>query len=198
MRNLALLMIISATAAIAQPAPPKQPPFELGSVYLSLMGEPFRTTTTKEYPFRHWFSRADRDEDGAVSRLEFHQDAERFFATLDVDNDRLIDADEISRYEKVVAPPMIRAAGSAAGGSRRRPGPSARERPPAGPGGAHPPPMDIASIPQPLAMADINFDRRVTTQEFERAASRRFTNYDADKDGKLTAKELRPSRTGRP
>ena len=36
-----------------------------------------------------------------------------------------------------------------------------------------------------------NLDRRVTLDEFRKTAERRFANYDVDKDGKLTRKELR-------
>ena len=50
--------------------------------------------------------------------------------------------------------------------------------------------INAASVPQPVAMADLNIDRRVTLDEFTKTASRRFTNYDQDQDGRLTAKEL--------
>ena len=42
-----------------------------------------------------------------------------------------------------------------------------------------------------LKMADRNLDRRVTVDEFRKTAQRRFANYDVDKDGRLTRKELR-------
>ena len=40
-------------------------------------------------------------------------------------------------------------------------------------------------------MTDLNLDRRVTVDEFNKAAARRFTNYDTDQDNKLSRKELR-------
>ena len=43
-------------------------------------------------------------------------------------------------------------------------------------------------------MADLNIDRRVTLDEFTKTASRRFTNYDQDQDGRLTANELAATR----
>ena len=56
------------------------------------------------------------------------------------------------------------------------------------PGGGR---INFAEVPQPVAMADRNLDRRVTIDEFRKTAERRFANYDVDKDGKLTRKELR-------
>jgi len=56
------------------------------------------------------------------------------------------------------------------------------------PGGGR---INFAEVPQPVAMADANLDRRVTLDEFRRTAGRRFGNYDVDKDKRLTRKELR-------
>jgi DNA repair exonuclease SbcCD nuclease subunit len=56
------------------------------------------------------------------------------------------------------------------------------------PGGGR---INYAEVPQPVAMADANLDRRVTLVEFQKTAGRRFSNYDVNKDGRLTRKELR-------
>ena len=151
---------------------------------------------------------ADLDGDGAISRLEFRQDAEAFFARLDPNDDKVIDADEMREYEHL-APGRTRAAagGAQAKGatSDRTKGPGELERekghvpivadgtaptvsrvPKGGSG-----PITLATnVPQPVAMADLNIDRRVTLDEFTKTASRRFTNYDQDQDGRLTRKEL--------
>jgi Ca2+-binding EF-hand superfamily protein len=195
--RLAFILIASAACLAAAPASARD-------VYLSLMGEPFRTNEAGEDPFDQWLKLADGDGDRAVSRLEFRTDAEAFFAELDSNDDTVIDADEMRVYEEM-APGRTRAAGGgAAEKSSVRPtvkssapvekgqvalvtsnAPSATR---VHPGDTR---IDFSSVPQPVAMADLNLDRRVTKEEFLKAASRRFTNYDVDQDGRLTAKELR-------
>lgn len=192
---LALSSCLAAAPASAKPA-----------IYLSLMGEPFRTNDAGEKPFDQWFQLADQDRDGAISLLELRSDAESFFATLDGNGDQLIDANEMSRYERL-APGRTRAAGGLspqASSSRPKPtsstpvekgqvpivsGPTTPSNTRIHPGGGGE--IDFASVPQPVAMADLNLDRRVTKDEFLKTASRRFANHDADKDGRLSRKELR-------
>jgi hypothetical protein len=175
------------------------------NVYLSLMGEPFWTNDKGEAPFDQWLGMADQDGDGAVSKAEFRADADAFFDSLDISGDRVIDGDEMAKYEQL-APGKTRAAGGgAASPSSARPKPrssapvekgmvaiaSAGNVPSATrihPGGG---PINYAEVPQPVAMADRNLDRRVTIDEFRKTADFRFGNYDVDKDGRLTRKELR-------
>lgn len=199
MRRLVLAFIASASCLAALPASAK------GSVYISLMGEPFRTSDAGEHPFDQWFGLADQDGDGSISRAEFRADAEAFFASLDANADKVIDADEMAVYERD-APGRTRAAGgivAAASGSRPTPKSSA----PVEEGQVaivtsnapsatriHPgqsPKVNSANVPQPVAMADLNIDRRVTLDEFLKTANKRFTNYDVDLDARLTRKELR-------
>ncbi len=199
MRRFALILIASAACVSAQPAWAKD------SVYLSLMGEPFRTNATGDHPFDQWLKLADGDADGSITRLEFRSDAESFFEALDTTGDKVIDADEMAQYERD-APGRTRAAGgitAAVSSSRPTPTSSApveqgqvalvtsnapsatRIHPGQGPS------VNFANVPQPVAMADLNLDRRVTLEEFLKTANKRFTNYDADQDGRLTRKELR-------
>ena len=197
MRRFALIVIASAAAIAASPASAK--------VYMSLMGEPFRTNEAGEDPFDQWFKLADQDGDATVSRLEFRGDAEAFFAALDTNADKVIDADEMRDYEHL-APGRTRAAGGgAAEMSSARP--KAKSSAPVEKGqvalvtsGNVPSATRIhvadrrinaSSVPQPVAMADLNLDRRVTLDEFVKTASKRFTNNDSDQDGRLTRKELR-------
>jgi len=198
MRRSALI-VTTLAACLAAPALAK------GSVYMSLMGEPFRTNDAGEPPFDQWWKLADVDGDGAVSRLEFRSDAEAFFANLDTNADKVIDGDEMRAYEQM-APGRTRAAGGGAKEpSSARPTPKSSEPVEKGqvalvtsgnvpsatrihPGDGK---IDFSSVPQPVAMADLNLDRRVTLDEFTRTASRRFSNYDVDQDGRLTRKELR-------
>ena len=204
MRRLALVLVVSASCLAALPAGAKTI-FDKPTVYLSLMGEPFRKNATGEDPFDQWFKLADVNADAGISRLEFRSDAEAFFAALDTNGDKIIDGDEMAAYERD-APGRTRAAGGgAAASSSVRPqskssapvekgqvalvttgdAPSATR---IHPGDAH---INASEVPQPVAMADLNLDRRVTLDEFKKTASKRFSNYDVDQDGKLSRKELR-------
>jgi Ca2+-binding EF-hand superfamily protein len=196
MRRFALLLIASASCLTAQAGWAKR------SVYMSLMGELFRTNADGEDPLDQWFKLADQDGDGTISRLEFRSDAQFFFASLDTNGDKVIDGDEMAEYEKM-APGRTRAAGGASTSSSR---PQATSSAPVEqgqvavvssgnvpsatrihPGGG---PIDFSDMPQPVAMADLNLDRRVTLDEFMKTADKRFTTYDANGDGRLTRKEL--------
>lgn len=193
------LFAASAALLCAAPALAKD------AVYLSLMGEPYWTNSAGEHPFDQWIKMADQDGDGAISSVEFRADAEAFFTSLDLDGDKIIDGDEMAKYEQL-APGRTRAAGGGAVmPSSARPKPQASSSAGPGqvgivasgdapsatrihPGGGR---INFAEVPQPVAMADANLDRRVTIAEFRKTADRRFGNYDVDKDGRLTRKELR-------
>ncbi len=199
--NRPLLLIVAAMAsgAVASPTSAK------GAVYISLMGEPYWTNSAGEAPLDQWVKMADRDDDGAISNAEFRADADAFFASLDSNGDKIIDGDEMAAYEQL-APGKTRAAGGGAAlPSSARPKPKSStpvengrvgvatgsDAPSATrihPGGGR---INYSEVPQPVAMADANLDRRVTIEEFRKTATRRFTNYDVDKDGRLTRKELR-------
>ena len=198
MRRPALIAV--ATVFCLAPAPAWA-----SKVYMSLMGEPFWTNDAGEAPFDQWWKLADEDNDGAISRREFRTDAEAFFASLDTTHDKIIDADEMAVYEQS-APGRTRAAGGGAEqASSSRPKPKSSAPVEEGqvaivssgnvpsatrihPGGGA---IDFSSVPQPVAMADRNIDRRVTLDEFIDTADRRFANYDVDQDGRLSRKELR-------
>lgn len=201
MRLFHLFAAVTSSAALftAAPASAKD------AVYMSLMGEPFWTNSAGEHPFDQWVKMADKDEDGAISAVEFRADADAFFESLDLNGDKIIDGDEMAEYEQL-APGRTRAAG----GGAKMPSsirPKANSSAPVEegqvalvttgdapsatrihPGGGR---INYSEVPQPVAMADRNLDRRVTIEEFRRTATRRFTNYDLDKDGRLTRKELR-------
>lgn len=198
MRRFAFASIALATLVAAPPVSAR------GHVYMSLMGEPFRTSAAGKDPFDQWFELADADGDGSISRTEFLADAKSFFAALDGNGDKVVDADEMALYEQD-APARTRAAGGGAAViSSARPKPTSSTPVREGdvavvasgpspsstrvhPGGG----IDVGSVPQPVAMADLNLDRRVTIEEFTKTAARRFVNYDTDGDSKLSRKELR-------
>lgn len=193
-----VIVPLGACALVAGPA------FAKTDVYMSLMGEPYWTNEAGKAPFEQWLEMADLDGDGAVAKSEFLKDADAFFESLDTSGDQVIDADEMTSYEQL-APGKTRAAGGGAKlPSSARPKPTSSAPVEKGmvaivssgnvpsatrihPGGG---PINYANVPQPVAMADRNLDRRVTAQEFRKTAEMRFSNYDVNKDGRLTRKEL--------
>ena len=199
-----VLLFATAVTCLAATAAPAASIFDKSNIYLSLMGEPFRKSSSGEPPFDQWFKLADADGDGAISRVEFRTDAQAFFKTLDTNNDQVIDGDEMAVYEQL-APGRTRAAG---GGAKELSSarPQSKSSAPVQKGevaivadGSAPSatrihagggPIDFSSVPQPVAMADLNLDRRVTLEEFMKTAGKRFTNYDTDQDARLSRKEL--------
>jgi hypothetical protein len=76
----------------------------MNRVFISPMGEPFRPGARDDDTLADWFRQADRNHDGVLTLQEMQQDAERFFALLDVGHDGEIDPDDITRYETEIAP----------------------------------------------------------------------------------------------
>src|SRR4051812_48784338 len=102
----ALILAILAAAAPAQ-LPPSTPITVTGHAwapFISPMGEPFRARSPTDDTLAKWFELADRNADGMLTPNEMVADAERFFATLDTDNDGQIEPDELIRYEAEIAP----------------------------------------------------------------------------------------------
>lgn len=217
LRSLGLTAILTAALASSACAAPRGSPGPEGrqgppgegrpmgpQLFISPAGEPFRAPPGAPYPVVAWFSGADADHDGALSRDEFIADAMRFFAVLDTDHDGIIDGFEVSNYEQRIAPEIIGgAAPDAIRDGPRGPGPNGggeqRPRRPQGSdvlqGAAL---YGLIAEPEPVMAADGDFDRRVTKAEAVKATKTRFALLDANKDGKLTLEELpkTPSQTG--
>jgi len=181
--------------------------------FISPMGEPFRSKPGDTPPEEIWFARADANSDGKITRAEFMADAGRFFRTLDLNHNTEIGPEEIEHYEEYTAPEVrtggfdLPAAGEGGGhhrggGSRRHVGVSRSDdegghssdsvSPPqrydaANKGGAR---YSYLDLPEPVAAADINFDRAISPREFVEAAHQRFDALDANHDGALTRDEL--------
>jgi hypothetical protein len=105
------LLLLAASAALAQPPEaagggPRGSGFRRphGGVFLSPMGEPFRSEDPAADNVGAWFAGADADHDGSLTLVEMQADAARFFATLDANHDGEIDPDELARYENEIAP----------------------------------------------------------------------------------------------
>jgi Ca2+-binding EF-hand superfamily protein len=198
MRRLALI-VTGLSCLAAQPALAKN------AVYLSLMGEPFRTNEAGEDPFDQWFKLADTDGDGSLTRVEFRADAQAFFEELDTNGDKVIDGQEMAAYEQL-APSRTRVAGGG-GPELSSARPKATSSAPVQKGEVaivatgdapsatrvHPgsTKINFSEVPQPVAMADLNIDGRVTLEEFLKTAGKRFANYDVNQDQRLTRDELR-------
>lgn len=178
----------------------------LPSVFVSPAGKAFRAGPHEPYPSVLWFAAADADGNGALTSVEFEQDATGFFRELDVDGDGRLGPREIERYEAEITPEVSMA------GSRPPIGLGGGMPGPMGPGGGPPggrpgpggPPramrygempmgagmFGLLNIPEPVTAADLDISGSVTLDEFRRAARQRFALLDADRDGRLTLQEL--------
>ena len=206
------LILLAAAAAQAAPAIPAQPTFvgRPRRFFVSPMGEPFRSRDRSDDTLADWFNQADTNHDGYLTLAEFTKDAERFFATLDVNHDGEIDPDEITHYEEVVAPEirsgpnytMELAAGAEEGEQRGRGGHGGGHRGGGG-GGEHrfharggddthqgAGRYGLLDLPEPVVSADSDFNRGVSLNEFRQAAVQRFVALDLDHHGRLGLAEL--------
>ena len=187
--SLALAMGRAGDQSATSPAPsaPVASQVEDGThgtrLFISPMGEPFRADRD---PQNIWFDRADANHDGALSRDEFDKDSDRWFAALDRRHDGEIDPEDIEYYESVLAPEIrvdfyegVTAGGGDNGGSR----PAKRLKI----GAAH---YSYFDYPEPVMVADTNFNRGVDPREFRRAAVKRFDLLDTNGDGKIERGEL--------
>ena len=197
-RALALTVLLAAIVSACAGGPPgggpggpddgdRGPPARgmMGGprLFISPAGEPFRAPPGQPYPVTAWFSGADANHDGALSRDEFLADSLRFFAVVDADRDGVIDGFEVSAYETRIAPEII---GGAAPSMRRGPmgqgpgggggGPPGGGMGPGGGGGPSGGPRrsmgsnmqpaaaryGLIAAPPPVLGADADFNRRIT------------------------------------
>jgi Ca2+-binding EF-hand superfamily protein len=187
----AMSIILFALALSAAPAPiPSAGP----SVFLSPMGEPYRSNDPAADNVGAWFAAADRDADGVLTPAEMREDADRFFALLDTDGDGEIEPAEMARYETEVAPEVqlglqMR---SARFGDWRDPRGRDRRIPLYDEGIEGAGRYTFLNIPQPVIAADEDLNRGVSRDEFQRAADHRFALLDPDGDGRIVRAELPP------
>ncbi len=182
------LFVFLLIAPVALPAQPASAPRGL---FMSPMGEPFRSANPAADNVAAWFAGADRDRDGALALAELQQDAGRFFGVLDGDGSGELSMAEIARYENEVAPEVqvglqMRSTGVGDWRGRRRRAMLFDK----GVDGAGR--FSFLNIPHPVMAADADLNRGVTKGEFEQAAAERFALLDKDRDGRLTRAELPP------
>ncbi len=194
-------LLFPVLAAVAQPADP--PITVVGyawAPFISPMGEPFRPRPAGDDTLARWFHQADHNRDAVLTPLEMQADADRFFAKLDSNHDGQIDPEELVVYEWEVAPEIQlnskwrRAPGQPDRADRknedRRRGSFAMT----GlddclQGGAR---YSLLNLPQPVAAADADFNRAITSGEFRQAAVARFQLLDRGSQGRLALQDLQP------
>jgi hypothetical protein len=186
-----LIVPFLLSAALAEDAPivVKAYPW---APFISPMGEPFRPPSTGEAPIARWFVQADRNRDGSLTEDEMQADADRFFAKLDSNRDGQIDPDERRTYETEIAPEVQvnsdwrTPRGSSEWRDRKRDGHDGYQV--SGLQGAAR--YGLLNMPQPVAAADADFNRAITSAEFRQAAAYRFGLLDQHAQGRLTLAEL--------
>lgn len=214
MPNCATLFALFAAAAA--PSGPVVVTGYAWAPFISPMGEAFRSHSATDDTLADWFQQADRNHDAMLTQDEMVADAERFFATLDLDHDGQIEPEELVRYEWQLAPEIQVNAkrkrgrgelapaksggddpslGDSPGDDQGRQSKRDRHRQDAnsdldgGPQGAAR--YALLNIPEPVAAADADFNRAITVAEFRQAAIERFRLLDRQRQGKLTLEGLR-------
>lgn len=183
---LALSLLAGGSAAAQE---------RLSPLFMSPMGEPYRAESGPSIVA--WLAAADTDQDERLSRAEFVERANAFFArVLDANQDGGVTSAESTtfwrlRAPEVLAPPPRQAAApragpslgiaSNAGTTRRR-----QERDPPRRGAAV---YGILFEAEPVMSCDADLSRRVTAEEFLACANRRFEQIDVDGDGYFTIAE---------
>ena len=212
LRTLVVALACSALVPLAAAAQSKAASSSgFKQIFLSPSGEPFRAKSDEPFPVSQWFKGADTNGDGALSLAEFKADAMRFFKVVDADGDGTIIGVENQFYEKQIAPEILFDAGLLA---QTAPPSATYERGPLGEppevqgGGSRlgqqrqPRKKTVLDLrrgagqfsflnePQPIRTADTNLDYKVSAEEWEKTAARRFMTLDVNHDGKLTPDEL--------
>lgn len=198
-----LLQLLAAAPGVSRPITVTG---HVWAPFISPMGEPFRPRGPGDDTVADWFNQADANHDGVLTASEMQADAERFFATLDLDHNGEIDPDELVHYEWEVAPDV-----QVMARTRRKAGdPSTKDQQPdaadyrrdrqnerqrsveaeaslglrgALQGAAR---YSLLNMPEPVAAADSDFNRGVTLAEFRQASLDRFQLLDLQHAGRLT------------
>lgn len=198
MLAITLALLAAQAAPEALPAAPRHS--ALQQVFIAPSGEAFRAPADAPYPVADWFARADANHDGKLTQSEFTADFLRFFASLDLDHDGVIDGRELQRYEDSLASELHTGTYGGDGVIQAGAGEDvympdsdirATRRDKSGldiPRGAGR--FDLLRIPEPVAAMDTALNGRINRQEAEDAASFRFSLLDPKQRGYLLLAEL--------
>lgn len=189
---LTFLLLMAACASDDDRPPPGPRP----TLFLSPAGKPFHGAAGQPYPVAAWFAEANASHDGKLTRAEFRADFTAFFKQLDVNGDGVIDGLEIARYEQEIAPdvlPRLAQARSSAPSEHLGSNSQVLAEAPRLKGGDYydgAPEFSLLNVSEPVTGADLNFDGKVSLDEFLVAADRRFDELDKDRRGYLTLESL--------
>lgn len=200
-RPLFAAALIAVAAAIAMTGPAMAARQDVANIFFSPSGEPFRGGDKDNYAVALWFAKVDANKDGAISRQEFRADAMRFFAEVDLNKDGKIDAAEVKNYENRIAPEIL-ARSFYSGDVRGKDGPTdiqphgdtrlgnvktdvnnGQNRQGAGF-------FSFLDEPEPLTAADLDFNNKISKDEWLAAANRRFGRLDPQETGAIKFTDL--------
>lgn len=199
-----LLVATAALAALLAAAAPAEARRDVANIFFSPSGEPFRGGDKDDYAVALWFAKADANHDGVVSKEEFRADAMRFFAVVDLNKDGKVDAAEIKNYEEKLAPEVLARSfdspetdgkkgpvdvqphGDTRLGNLKSTTDEGQNRQGAGY-------FSFLDEPEPLTAADMDFNNKVSREEWTAAANRRFGRLDPEGTGGLKLKDLPPT-----
>ena len=200
-----LALAAAATGAAAQQR-------TLGPLFITPMGEPFRSSDPAVRPIQVWFNEKDTDKDGKLSMSEYLTDAMAFFALLDRNGDGVLTSLESTTYWERNAPELLTDWSStttfegvrSSGGSssdedaqrdqQRQIRRYQQEQDRRLRGAAL---YGMINVLEPIMSCDTNFDRRVTRDEFQACATQRFAQIDTNHDGFFELSEA-PARLTQP
>jgi len=165
---------------------PRRPRQQL---FISPSGQPFRAPMGAPYPVAAWFTQADANHDGRLTREELRADAAAYFKVLDADSDGQLSMPEATRWESEIAPeigqPTIGAFREGRGRALKR-----NQLDTAAQGAAA---YSLINEPHPVRGADADFSMKVSRDEWRAAADRRFAVLDFDSDGAVAVTDLKPT-----
>ena len=202
----AALVTMLVLGAVAPSSAPITVTGHAWAPFISPMGEPFRARSVTDDTLARWFAGADRNHDNVLTVDEMKADAERFFATLDLDHNGELDPEEIANYEYEIAPDVqVMSRTRAAPGTSLPTHKSERGRRRAADemgdaalgfrgglqGAAR---YGLLNMPEPVAAADTDFDRGVTLAEFRQAAIARFVLLDRTHSNRISLAQLEAMR----
>jgi hypothetical protein len=196
-----LLTAVSALALALCATAPAMARRDVANIFFSPSGEPYRGADADDYAVAAWFAKADANHDGTLSKEEFRADANRFFAVVDVSHDGKVDAAEVKNYEEKIAPEVLARSFDTAdvrGSSGRKDiqphndtrlgntsttASEGQNRQGAGF-------FSFLDEPEPISAADIDFNNKVTKEEWLAATNRRFSRLDPEATGGVKLADL--------